>query len=638
MDMSRSTCIELSILAAVLTVLATPFLLPVNIWRAPIERAASSALGREVQIHGPLHLSIYPDIGLRLSDVSVANPAGSHNAEMITAGSVVVGARIAPLFSGRLEVTELTLQDAKLDLENSADGTPNWSFGQAPASGQKADPAALNSIGFSHLNLKHSDITWQNARTGKTALFKDVFLSLDMPDVAKPTLALPLTLDGSVVYNGERLRLGGRLENFGALLAGHSTSGRLSISSNIINADFEGMIGRGTVSGALKLGAHSVRSFAAWLGNPMPPGNGFGLVALEGTFATRDGVYSLRHAHLAFDSMNLNGDFSLDTKPQKLTLNGQATIDRIDVNPYLAPGASDDTVIAQKARAANPDAPLALSGLRSMDAQLTLVLGGLVLPHMKLDEAVVKANLSNGVLKAEMNSIMAFGGKGRAALLVDASGNEPVFHQSFEISGVKATPFFAELAGVKKISGTGALRFDISSHGNTPRDIVGHLDGKGEISLSDGLVEGADLAAVAKLLETVLSGEIPAGAVGDAAQTPFRSLSASFVMENGVMHSRDLRLLNPAVEIDGTGDVDFRSQSLEFHFDPKPAAGMHNSGIGVPFFVKGPWERPKFGADPGAVAKSMLKRVDGSGNPIEVLTRPGLSLKSLLGRQKPVTN
>jgi hypothetical protein len=105
-----------------------------------------------------------------------------------------------------------------------------------------------------------------------------------------------------------------------------------------------------------------------------------------------------------------------------------------------------------------------------------------------------------------------------------------------------------------------------------------------------------------------------------------------------VMHSRDLRLLNPAVEIDGTADVDFPSQRLEFHFDPKPAAGRHNSGIGVPFFVKGPWEKPKFGSDPAAAAKSLLKRVDTGGNPLQVLTRPGFSLKSLLGRQKSATN
>lgn len=634
--MSRSTRIELSIFAALLVLLATPFLLPVNIWRGPIERAATAALGRDVRIRGDIHLSIYPDIGLRLSDVSVANPPGAQDPQMINAGSIVVGAQIVPLLSGRLEVTQLTLQDAKIDLETGLDGTTNWSFGEEPAAGHKADAAALDQIGFSHVALRHSDVTWKNSRTGTSTLFKDVSLSLDMPDVPTPTLALPLSLDGNLNYNGERLTLFGRVDNFGAVLGGRSTSMRLSISSEIINADFEGMVGKGHISGALKMGAHSVRSFAAWLGHPLPEGNGFGLVALEGTFAARDGVYSLSHTHLAFDSMNLNGDLSLDTRPKVLLLTGDVAIDRINVEPYLAPGASDDTVIAQKARAANPDAPLALSGLRSIDAQLTLAVGGLVLPHMSLDQAIVHADLNDGVLKAELKSITAFGGKGKASLIVDAKGDEPQFHQSLEISGVKAQPFLAELAGVKKIAGTGAIQFDISSHGDTPRDIVKHLDGKGEISIADGTLAGADLAAVANLLQTVLSGEIPDAAVGQSAQTPFRSLSASFVVEDGVLHSRDMRLLNPAVEIHGAGDIDFPAQRLDLHFDPRPAPGMHNSGIGVPFFVKGSWQKPRFGADSGAATKSFLKRVET--DPVDLLTRPGLSLKSILGTQKPDSN
>jgi AsmA protein len=264
---------------------------------------------------------------------------------------------------------------------------------------------------------------------------------------------------------------------------------------------------------------------------------------------------------------------------------------------------------------------------------LTLVLGGLVLPHLKLDQAVVKANLADGVLKAEMTSVVAFGGQGKAALVVDASGNEPAFHQSLEISGVKAKPFLTELAGVNKIAGSGAMHFDISSHGQTPREILGHLDGKGDIKVSDGSLEGADLAAVAHLLETVLSGEVPAEAVGQTAQTPFHSLSASFALENGVMHSRDMRIVNSDVQIDGAGEVDFPEQTLNLHFDPKPAAGRHNSGIGVPFYVKGSWNKPRFGTD----AKSLLKRVD-TGTVVDALTRPGLSLKSILGRQKPATN
>jgi len=193
------------------------------------------------------------------------------------------------------------------------------------------------------------------------------------------------------------------------------------------------------------------------------------------------------------------------------------------------------------------------------------------------------------------------------------------------------------LAGVRKIAGTGALRFDISSHGNTPRAIVSHLDGNGEISLSEGSVEGADLAAVAHLLETVLSGEMPSEAVGESAQTPFDRLSASFSMQDGVLHSTDVKLLNPAVEIDGTADIDLPAQRLELHFDPRPAPGRHNSGIGVPFYVKGPWAKPSFGPDTHAVAKTLLKRADAA-NTLDLLTRPGLSLKSILGRQKPASN
>src|SRR5579864_8123874 len=127
--MSRSVRIQLIVFAAILALVATPFLLPVNTYRAAIESTASRALNRDVQIRGPLHLSLYPDIGLKLSNVSIGNLPGAPNPEMIRAGTVVVGARIAPLLSGRLEVTELTLEKPLIRLETGKNGETNWSFG-----------------------------------------------------------------------------------------------------------------------------------------------------------------------------------------------------------------------------------------------------------------------------------------------------------------------------------------------------------------------------------------------------------------------------------------------------------------------------------------------------------------------------
>jgi AsmA protein len=637
--MSRSVRILLIVFVAIIAVLATPFLIPLNTYRASLEAAASRALSREVHIKGPLHLAIFPEIGVSLSDVTIANVPGARDPAMITAGEVVVGARIVPLFSGRLEVTDLTLKKAAVHLEVAKNAATNWSFGR-DASGQPADASLLNRIGFSHVNIDGGEVTYYNAVSGKSAVLSDVSLGLNMSYARTATLARPLTLYGSLTYNGEKLKIDGRLDNFGALLSGRNTGTRISIQSNIINAEFTGGFGTdGSLSGALKLGARSVRSFAAWLGHPLPPGNGFGLVALESQFAARDGVYTLYHTHLAFDSMNLNGDITVDTNPEVLTLKGGVTIDRVNINPYLAPGAHDDTVAAAAAaKSAQPDAPLALHGLKTVNADLTLVIGGLVLPQVKLDQAVVKVTLNGGVLKADMTSITAYGGTGKGSLTVDASGEVPTFRHELDIAKIKMQPFLVEMMGVNRITGIGTVKFDLTSRGETVKAIVKDLNGKGEVRIADGNISGVDLAAVGRVIQTVLTGEVLGNVTGAGAKTPFVGLGASFTIHNGIMQSDDILLDSSAVQMNGHGTVDLSARTLEFHFEPKAAKGipmLRLADIGAPFYVKGPWDKPSYGPDVRNLAKSIAQKLgDGATMPLDVLTRPGLSLKSILGTEK----
>ena len=636
--MSRSVRIQLIVFAAIIAVLATPFLIPLNTYRASIEAAATNALSREVHIKGQLHLAVYPEFGVSLSDVTIANVPGARNPEMITAAQVVVGARIVPLFSGRLEVTDVTLTKPAIHLEVAKNASSNWTFGRN-TSGQPADAAMLNRIGFSHINIDQGEVTYYNAASEKSAALSDVSLSLQMPDGGGATLARPLTVSGSLTYNGEKLKIDGRLDNFGALLNGRNTGARISIQSNVINAEFTGGLGTGeSLSGALKLGAHSVRSFAAWLGHPLPPGNGFGLIALEGQFAAREGVYSLSHTHLAFDSMNLNGDVAIDTNPEILTLKGHVTIDRVDINPYLAPGAHDDTVVAAAAKAGQPDAPLALHGLKTVNADLTLVIGGLVLPQVKLDQAVVKVALNGGVLKADMTSITAYGGTGKGSLTVDASGDVLTIQHDLEIAKIKMQPFLVEMMGVNRITGTGSVKFDLSSRGETVKAIVKNLNGKGEIRVADGNISGVDLGAVGHVVQSVLTGEVLNNVTGGNARTPFGKLGASFTVHNGTMHSDDIQLDSAAVVMSGHGDVDLSARTLEFHFEPKAAKGipvLRLADIGAPFYVKGPWQNLSYGPDVRNLAKTIVQKLgDDGAQGLDILTRPGLSLKSILGTQK----
>ena len=280
--------------------------------------------------------------------------------------------------------------------------------------------------------------------------------------------------------------------------------------------------------------------------------------------------------------------------------------------------------------------------LKTVNADLTLIIGGLVLPHVKLDQAVVKLALNGGVLKADMTSITAYGGTGKGSLTVDASGDMLVLHHKLEIARIKAQPFFAEMMGVNQITGTGAVKFDVAARGETVNAIVKDLNGKGEINIADGNISGVDLAAVGHMVQTVLNGEILSNVTGSGAKTPFLKLGASFTIRHGIMHSDDIQLDNPAVQMSGHGDVDLSARALEFHFEPRPVkvvSGLGLADIGAPFYVKGPWEKPSYGPDVRNLAKGIAEKLRSGGVPvIDVLTRPGLSLKSILGTEKAAPN
>jgi AsmA protein len=631
--------------AAVLVVaglVSVPFLLPLDTYRAPIEAAATKALGREVHIKGPMHLTLYPEIGVSLSSVSVANVAGARDADMASVKSMVIGAKVMPLLSGRLEVTRLVLGEPVIHLETKTDGTANWHFdaqSARPATGQPNQGTALNRIGFSQITINDGRVSYYDAASKKSQLFDKLSVDISIPAAGIAGVQQPLVLNGSFDHNGETLKINGRLDNFNNMLRAQPTSARLSIGSKIVNAEFTGTIGTtGNISGALKLGARSVRSFAAWMGSPMQPGNGFGLIALEGQFASHDGIYGLSHTHLAFDSMNLNGDISLDTNPDVPALKGHLSIDRLDINPYLAPGASDDTVKAGKAKRTDPGAPLSLGGLKSVNADVTLVVGELVTPDLKLDHALVKASLKSGVLSADMSNISAYGGSGKADFVIDASGPEPKFRQSLDMTGLKIQPFLDQLMGVKDITATGSVKMELAAHGTRTDEIVKNLSGKGEIRFKDGYISGVDLAEVSRVLQSIVTAKVLTNAVSDEARTSFGEMGGTFVVKNGVLHTEDLALTNPTIEIHGRGDVDLSAQRLDIHLEPrakKGIPGLNLVDVGVPFTAKGPWNKPDYVPDVVGLTKNFVRKLgDDATTPLDVLTKPGLSLKSIFGSGK----
>lgn len=621
--MTRRRIPLLSVLALVFGLGVVVFLMPLSAFRGPLEAAASRSLGRDVTIGGSIHLAVFPQFGVALHDVVIANAADGRDPQMIKVGKIIVGAELMPLLSGHLQVTKVILKQPVIHLEVNGNGAGNWQFATTAGPGNTSDSVSLQ---VERIRIENGEVTYFDAHTGKTKTLSDVDVLLTTP-ISK-TDVRELSLEGTATYNAVAMTYGAKLDDIQAFLNGKRSGFGLSFSSNLFQIGFSGQMDTpGSMTGNLKIDAKSLRQLAAWADEPLPPGNGFGAISIESGIAAKEGVYSLSNAKIALDGMKLAGDLAIDINANVPALKGTLTIDRVNLTPYLAPGTSQDLTAAEAQT--TRDTPLALGGLKGLDGDLALTIDGLVLPDFKLDRASIVAKLQAGVLKSELTSIAAYGGTGKGELTVDVTGPVPSLHNVLDMNGIRAERFLGELMDVVRVRASGAVHLDVTSRGQTKAEIIKALNGRVAINFSGGSISGVDLGAVARVLQTA-SGVL-GGALNDAATTEFSSLAATFTIQNGVARTADLRMAGP-IEMTGAGTVNLLTHQISFHLSPKARlgiAGVKLADIGIPFIVSGTWDHPNFAPDTANITTGIVGTVTGTTKGI--VNAPVGVLKSLLG-------
>ena len=91
-------------------------------FRGELEACASAALGRTVQLGGPIRLERSLTPRLVIGDIKIPNPEGHRDADFATAEEVAVQVALLPLLRGDLQVLEVRFSGVKIFLEAASDG------------------------------------------------------------------------------------------------------------------------------------------------------------------------------------------------------------------------------------------------------------------------------------------------------------------------------------------------------------------------------------------------------------------------------------------------------------------------------------------------------------------------------------
>lgn len=572
-----------------------------------------TATGRELVIEGEQSFSIIPSLTLQLNRVSLSNMASGSRDDMITMERLDVHIPWASLFSGELSVEKFVIEQPDILLETDAAGNTNWDLLQAgeavpeeSAGETPALPAGFD-ISLGEVAIYGGRISMIDQLAGTEQYIEDLELIIELP-----SLRQDLQLKGGVAYMGETLQLVLTVSTPAQAISGEPFDVALQLGSRLLTLDYRGRISEGgaEVAGLLEVKGDSVKELLAWQGQALEAGeSAFNAFELSSDIVFAGEALQLEALSAKLDALEISGNSRIELT-EIPSIKADINLGMLDVNPYLPPveDNANETAAADAEAPAEPivwdDTPIDLSALKSVNADITLRSSGLRARDIKLEENALHISLDQGKAKVALQKFSAYEGQGKGSVAVDASRSPYRISTDFDLSGIDAQPLLTDVVGFDKLMGKGQLNWQLKTGGVSQKDFVSALQGKLGFSFLDGAIRGANIAAMVRSAEGLVTGDMSKVGLDKtfdkASQTDFSEMGGTLVFTKGVGRNEDLTLSSPLLRITGMGTVDLPRTEIDYDVKARlvstiegQSAGGKAKGVGIPIDIKGPFHDVK---------------------------------------------
>ena len=517
-------------------------------------------------------------------------------------GEMEIAFKLFSLFHGNVNITRLSLKNSSVSLERYNQKDANWIF--KPASAEKfADKKQLTMNKIEKLFLENSQFNY-----------------LDIPQ--KTDLKFSATANGdelkifgSGLYTGRKVELSGDLASLQAAQDNQSfdINGHVKVGNTELNAagNLKNILHGGEGRLALKVKGADAAELFPLLGVVLPPTPPY---SIAGNLEFKDNTFNFNDFKGTLGDSDLNGNLTFDKTLKRPKLTAQFSSNNLyfkDLGPLIgaAPTPKDAVSAEQKARLAKetespriiPDAPLDISKLAAMDANVEFTGQHVISPSLPLDNFYMKVILDDLVLRLAPVKFGTANGDVKANITIDAR-NQPI-QDDIEVNFRKlslarlmenAKGKIADnktgegyIGGVIKLKGTGKSMHEVLK---TSNGTVGFGMNGGKVSELLIQLIGLD---VAKSLGLIITGD---------EFIPIRCVVGSFDVKQGLMQSQAFVIDTSASKIEATGSVNLNNEAMNFVFDPQPKDSSLLS-LRSPIHVEGYLKKPTVDLDRNALAE-----------------------------------
>ncbi|GAB0117527.1 AsmA family protein [Acidisoma sp. 7E03] len=353
------------------------------------------------------------------------------------------------------------------------------------------------------------------------------------------------------------------------------------------------------------------------------------LVSLNGTAQLADGAqglsqdFTLTALDLTAAQGDLEGAVSVDyaKRPTVLASLRSARLDLdgiLNANPAAprsaapqpAPPATAAPAQAapkpQGPRRVIPDVPLPVGLLHAFDGSAKFAFASLKLGGAEYRALVATATLENGVFSLAPSSVVVPGGQILAAGKIDAQTAVPHVTFAMQAQNLAVAPLLQALGLPTAARGLVQVFANLAADGATTRALAGSMTGAVGLAAVNGTIDGR---ALAQMLAPAVqaAGVVPSNLLNRAGEVPLYCLALRLNATQGQANVAAMLLDTSALQMQGTGTLDFGQERLALALTPELYIGEMD--LTVPLTVGGSFADPQV----GKVGKVVINQEAGNG-------------------------
>lgn len=651
------------ILLLIIGVVLLMTLVSPNAFKGEISQYVHAKTGRELTIHGDISWSFFPWVGFKVKDVYLSNAPNFGKLSFASIKEADVRVKVEPLFSGKVEMGNITLKALHLNLMKNADGKNNWDSLIADTEHESDETTAPGddkpiTIRISNIDVTNSSINWDDKQSGhqfelnnveihsqKISLGKAFPMNIkftikgEQPKIhASVSLSSDVTLDlKQEKYDFHSLNATLKLLNQKILAATITTlSGDialdlkretlsivgLTLNNNglQINVDINGskILRTPLFQGQLQLFPLNLKKYLKAYGATIKTHNQTALtkIALTAEFQASPKYLKLNNIKATVDNTKLTGRFDFaDFKRHTIGFNLHA--DRLNLDNYMLTAQKSNTRKKTKANRSSPkqQATSDLSFLRKANINGNLLIDKFSANDVDLTKINVTLNTANGIIRIDPFRANLYRGTTHGKITIDIRDSAPRYAINETISNVELRALFGDLANNNKISGRANVNMNLTMRGNNTNTLLKTLNGTARMQVNNGVYYGQNIDYQLMRAYAFVKRKSSQPAQ-QTKQTRFQTLSVSATIRSGVANTQDLLMRTQKIQVSGNGTANLINHQLNFYLSAR-GIGEQKTIIGLPFLesgitriplrLTGTFENPKLLPNFSALGKMIIQ-------------------------------